>query len=177
MFFLFPASPAFGELKDYYLFYLASQTSKADALKMWGEELTCEEDVWKVFYCYLTGEPNSGGHKVSRTFINDDDLDLETGLIARELADCNRRGVLTVNSQPAVNCAPSNDPKVGWGPAGGFVFQKAYLEFFTCGDNVSALLQVLRRYPGVHFQVRKSTIPLLRACHSLSQGGQTWRLL
>jgi len=147
------ASPAFGELKDYYLFYLASQTSKSEALKMWGDELTCEEDVWRVFYCYLTGEPNSQGHKVTRTFINDDDLDLETGIIAKELADCNRRGILTVNSQPAVNCAPSNDPKVGWGGSGGFVFQKAYLEFFTAAENVSALLQVMRRYPGVHFQV------------------------
>ena len=65
----------------------------------------------------------------------------------------NLRGVLTVNSQPSVNCVPSNDPKVGWGPSGGFVYQKAYLEFFTSGENVRALLQVIRRYPTVHFQV------------------------
>ena len=65
----------------------------------------------------------------------------------------NLRGVLTVNSQPSVNCVPSNDPKVGWGPPGGFVYQKAYLEFFTSGENVRALLQVIRRYPTVHFQV------------------------
>ena len=53
-----PASPAFGELKDYYLFYLASQTSKEEMLKMWGEELNDETDVWKVFHCYLTGQLN-----------------------------------------------------------------------------------------------------------------------
>ena len=58
-----------------------------------------------------------------------------------------------MNSQPSVNCVPSNDPKVGWGPPGGFVYQKAYLEFFTSGENVRALLQVIRRYPTVHFQV------------------------
>ena len=121
---------------------------------MWGTELETEQDVWNVFSSYLTGEPNPvTGHKVTRTFINDDDLDSETGLIAKELAAVNRRGVLTVNSQPAVNCAPSNDPKVGWGPHGGFVFQKAYLEFFTGAENVRALLQVMKRYPGVHFQV------------------------
>ena len=48
------ASPAFGELKDYYLFYLASQSPKSDLLKMWGEELTSDSDVWEVFSNYIT---------------------------------------------------------------------------------------------------------------------------
>ena len=147
------SSPAFGELKDYYLFYLASQTPKADQIKMWGEELKSEEDVWNVFTCYLTGEPNASGNKVTRTAFNDEETDAETSLIKDQLAAVNRKGILTVNSQPAVNCAPSTDPKVGWGPPGGFVFQKAYLEFFTKEENVKALLQVLKRYPGVNFQV------------------------
>ena len=46
-----------------------------------------------------------------------------------------------------------NDPLFGWGPPGGYVFQKAYLEFFTCEEMVVALLQVLGRYPNVNFQV------------------------
>lgn len=80
-------------------------------------------------------------------------MDPETELIADKLATVNKRGILTVNSQPSVNCAPSNDSRVGWGPPGGFVFQKAYLEFFTCEDNVTALLQVMKRYPNVNFHV------------------------
>lgn len=32
---------------------------------MWGEELTGEESVFEVFTCYITGEPNKNGHKVS----------------------------------------------------------------------------------------------------------------
>lgn len=32
---------------------------------MWGEELTCEESVFEVFTCYITGEPNKNGYKVS----------------------------------------------------------------------------------------------------------------
>lgn len=32
---------------------------------MWGEELTCEESVFEVFTCYISGEPNKNGHKVS----------------------------------------------------------------------------------------------------------------
>jgi len=80
-------------------------------------------------------------------------LDLETNLICDQLAIVNKKGILTINSQPSVNCAPSTDSKVGWGPPGGYVFQKAYLEFFTCEETVIALLQVLKRYPSVNFHV------------------------
>lgn len=146
-------SPAFGELKDYYLFYLASKSPKDELLKMWGENLESEQDVWDVFARYLTGAEDANGKKVTKTIFNEDALDAETELISEKLAEVNQKGILTVNSQPAVNCAPSSDSKVGWGPQGGYVFQKAYLEFFTSGENVMALLQILGRYPGVNFQV------------------------
>ena len=104
-------------------------------------------------YRYLTKEPNADGVTVTKLIFNEESLDPETELIAGTLARINKVGFLTVNSQPSVNCAPSNDPKVGWGPLGGYVFQKAYLEFFTNEDNVLALLQVMGRYPSVNFQV------------------------
>ena len=90
---------------------------------------------------------------MTKLIFNEESLDPETELIADKLATVNKRGILTVNSQPSVNCAPSTDTRVGWGPPGGFVFQKAYLEFFTNEDNVIALLQVMKRYPHVNFQV------------------------
>ena len=120
---------------------------------MWAINLTSEEDVWNIFTQYLTGEPNSNGVQVKKLIFNDENLDLETELIAEQLANVNKRGVLTVNSQPSVNCAPSTDSKVGWGPPGGYVFQKAYLEFFTCEANVIALMQIMRRYPSVNFHI------------------------
>ncbi|KAK2495497.1 hypothetical protein MC885_020270 [Smutsia gigantea] len=55
------SSPAFGELKDYYLFYLKSKSPREELLKMWGEELTSEESVFDVFAHYLSGEPNRNG--------------------------------------------------------------------------------------------------------------------
>ena len=58
------SSPAFGELNDYYLFYLKSKSSKDALLHMWGEELMNEESVYEVFTCYITAEPNRSGHKV-----------------------------------------------------------------------------------------------------------------
>jgi len=146
-------SPAFGDLKDYYLFFLASQSPKAELLKMWGEDLESEKDVWNVFENYIGGKPNKSGVMVQRTPWCDSELSPETGLIAENLAKINKNGILTINSQPSANCVESTDPILGWGQPGGYVFQKAYLEFFTSEENVLALLQVLGRFPGVNFQV------------------------
>ncbi|XP_005528360.1 methylenetetrahydrofolate reductase (NADPH) isoform X4 [Poecile atricapillus] len=140
------SSPAFGELKDYYLFYLKSKSPREELLKMWGEELTGEESVFEVFTCYITGEPNRNGYKVTCMPWNDDPLATETNLLKDQLEKVNRRGILTINSQPNINGKPSTDPIVGWGPSGGYVFQKAYLEFFTSSEIVTALLKVLKKY-------------------------------
>ena len=59
------SSAAFGDLTGYYhLFYLRSKASKEELLQMWGNELTCEQDVFDVFTCFVTGEPNKQGVKV-----------------------------------------------------------------------------------------------------------------
>ncbi len=62
---------------------------------------------------------------------NDDPLAPETNLLKDELERVNRRGVLTINSQPNINGKPSSDPIVGWGPAGGYVFQKVSTNIFN----------------------------------------------
>ncbi|XP_045046461.2 methylenetetrahydrofolate reductase (NADPH) isoform X3 [Desmodus rotundus] len=140
------SSPAFGELKDYYLFYLKSKAPREELLKMWGEQLTSEKSVFDVFVHYLSGEPNQNGHQVTCLPWNDEPLAAETSLMKEELLRVNQQGILTINSQPRVNGKPSSDPIVGWGPSGGYVFQKAYLEFFTSRETVEALLQVLKKY-------------------------------
>lgn len=45
--------------------------------------------------------------------------------------------------QPRVNAVPSDDASFGWGPAGGHVFQKAYLEFFCSPGRLDRLLAAL----------------------------------
>lgn len=57
---------------------------------------------------------------------NDEPLAAETSLMKEELLRVNRRGILTINSQPNINGKPSSDPVVGWGPGGGYVFQKVW---------------------------------------------------
>jgi len=149
----YSSSPAFGELTDYYLFYLKSRKPKEELLKMWGSDLKSEQDVWQVFYNYIMGEANANGVKVKSTPWTDEALAPETSVISKELADLNARGILTINSQPNVNACNSGDPVFGWGNPGGFVFQKAYLEFFTSRENVECLLEVLKLYPSVNYHI------------------------
>ena len=56
---------------------------------------------------------------------NDEELAKETSLIFDRLAHLNHNGILTINSQPAVNGCVSTDPVHGWGDPGGYVYQKA----------------------------------------------------
>jgi methylenetetrahydrofolate reductase (NADPH) len=116
-------SPAFRDLKDYYLF-LEPTKSKEVLLNMWGKELKCEEDVWHVFYCYVSGNKNKYNNSVTSIPWNDEELSPETGLIADKLALYNKRGVLTINSQPNVNGVDSSHPVHGWGIQNGYVYQK-----------------------------------------------------
>merc|ERR550514_1057768 len=72
---------------------------------------------------------------------------LEMVAIRNQLQEMCRAGMLTINSQARVNGALSTDLVYGWGPAGGVVYQKAYVEFF-CSP---AMLQTLQE----HFSKKK----------------------
>jgi len=52
-----------------------------------------------------------------------------------------------------VNGSPSTDPVVGWGAPDGYVYQKAYLEFFARPEVVDALLEELKNYPLVNYHI------------------------
>ena len=52
-----------------------------------------------------------------------------------------------MGSQPRVNAARSDDADVGWGGAGGYVFQKAYVEFFVSPELFKRLLPAFERHP------------------------------
>lgn len=43
-------------------------------------------------------------------------------------------------SQPAVDAASSTDDVYGWGPTGGFVFQKCFVEFFADKHDLDRIL-------------------------------------
>jgi methylenetetrahydrofolate reductase (NADPH) len=114
-------------LTDYHLFYMKIDATRDELLDEWGRELTCEEDVWRMFACHISGEKNCT-EKIVRYFPwTDEEIAPETKLIQEYLIDYNRKGILTINSQPAVNGLSSSDPIVGWGVANGYVYQKVNL--------------------------------------------------
>uniref|UniRef100_A0AC35TKL0 Methylenetetrahydrofolate reductase n=1 Tax=Rhabditophanes sp. KR3021 TaxID=114890 RepID=A0AC35TKL0_9BILA len=124
------SSPSYREID---LFYLKGHQSKDKQLKMYGYQLESAKDVSNVFVRFLTQELNENGVQVNQLPWNENEgkISHETQFIKKDLLWCNQNGILTINSQPQVNQAQSEDVIVGWGQAGGYCYQKAYLEFFV----------------------------------------------
>lgn len=55
---------------------------------------------------------------------SEDPLAAETVTIQNHLMNLNQSEMWTVGSQPAVDGVPSTDDVFGWGPKGGYIFQK-----------------------------------------------------
>ncbi|CAG2212730.1 MTHFR [Mytilus edulis] len=149
------SAASFGDISDYYLSYLKHKSPKEDMLNMWGSELKSEEDVWRVFYSYITGEPNSEGVKVKNIPWVDEELYPETSLIQEKLAVVNKRGVMTINYQPNINAAPSTcwmwySRRIYFSEG---LHEVAYLEFFTSAENVAELKKILEDYPYVNYHI------------------------
>ena len=132
-------SPAFGELTDYHLFLHQKTLKPAECRALWGEEISNPSDCGRAFVKFLNGE-------IDRLPWIDTELNLETGPIKDGLLKLNESGFWTINSQPCVNGADSTDSAVGWGGAGGVVYQKAYIEFFTSPELLKVLIRVLNRF-------------------------------
>ena len=99
----------------------------------------------------------------------------ETNLLKDELSKLNRNGILTINSQPNVNGAPSSDPIIGWGAPDGYVYQKAYLEFFCSSIYLNFLLEALKKYPRVNYHItNKSEEINLTNCKTVNPNAVTW---
>lgn len=103
-----------------------------------------EKDIQNLFIKYIRGEINSLPWC-------DESLGSETGAIYQRLCEINERGYWTVSSQPAVNGASSQDAVYGWGPKGGYVYQKAFLEFFVSDTQIEELLVRLTRDDSITF--------------------------
>ena len=64
---------------------------------------------------------------------------------------------MSINSQPAVNGAPSIDPTYGWGPPHGYVYQNAYLELLVFPSVIETLLERLNAQPALtYYAVNKN---------------------
>lgn len=91
-------------------------SQKEEAHKLWGQPSTFAE-VAELFAGYCMGS-------VSALPWSEQPPAKETNIISESLAQLNKQGYLTINSQPAVDGADSSDPTHGWGPRYGYVYQK-----------------------------------------------------
>ncbi|KAJ1925754.1 methylenetetrahydrofolate reductase (NAD(P)H) met13, partial [Linderina pennispora] len=132
-------SPAYGEL----LHGVQVRLNPQQALRKWGTPMDVDA-VKQLFVKYCLG-------KLDALPWSEGALQPETEIIQQRLADMNAKGFLTINSQPSCNGAPSSDKIHGWGPTNGFVYKKAYLEFFVSPENLTQLLQRLDSQPTVTY--------------------------
>ncbi|KAI4169165.1 MAG: hypothetical protein LQ346_008992 [Caloplaca aetnensis] len=110
-------SPAFGEVDAY---NIGLKGTNEHNIKLWGKPESLR-DIADIFVRFLKNDLKS--LPWSEIPVTD-----EASPIIEDLIDLNRRGLLTITSQPSVNGVKSTDPVHGWGPPGGYVYQKAYLE-------------------------------------------------
>lgn len=129
------ASPAFGDLSDYHLCGVRAG-SRDERRKLWGQAPRTPKDLYDIFVAYIKGS-------IPRLPWCENSLLLETVRIKEQLIRLNAAGFLTINSQPSVNGVPSDDSTVGWGGPGGYVYQKAYLEFFCSPYNLKRFESIL----------------------------------
>ncbi|KAI1452920.1 MTHFR-domain-containing protein [Annulohypoxylon moriforme] len=134
-------SPAYGEIDGY---GPSLHVSNAQAVSLWGNPKNLS-DINDLFVRHLSGE-------LSAIPWSEEEFNEETRTITSNLIKLNQRGWWTVASQPAVNGLRSSDPVFGWGPQHGFVFQKAFVEFFVPSAQWKILLEKLRS-PEVKSQV------------------------
>lgn len=112
-------SPAYGEIDGY---GVSLHMSVTQAVSLWGHPSTVS-DINDMFVNHVTG-------KLNAIPWSEEELMPESSAITAHLKDLNAKGWWSVASQPAINSASSRDSTFGWGPPNGFVFQKAFVEFF-----------------------------------------------
>jgi len=105
----------------------------AEALRQWGAPAT-EADLSSIFASYIQGQ-------LPAIPWCDEALQLESAAIMSDLLVLNSdRHWWTVGSQPAVDGADSTSREFGFGPEGGYIYQKAFVEFFCPRRHVDALV-------------------------------------
>lgn len=133
-------SPAFGGLDEYGVGLKGTNESNR---KLWGEPKNVN-DISKLFVKYMTGKVET--LPWSEAPIND-----EANVLVNDLTDLNNRGLLTINSQPAVDGVKSSHPVYGWGPRNGYVYQKQYLEVLVCPELFPTVIQRMDADPDITY--------------------------
>ncbi|KAF2620084.1 hypothetical protein F2Q68_00041808 [Brassica cretica] len=136
-------SASYGTLSDYQFMRPRARDKKLQ--QEWVVPLKGIEDVQEKFKELCLGSLKSS------PWSELDGLQPETKIINEKLGKINSNGFLTINSQPSVNAAKSDSPAIGWGGPGGYVYQKAYLEFFCSKDKLDTFMEKSKAFPSITY--------------------------
>ena len=117
-----------------------SLIQRAEAIARWGNPKSVS-DLTDLFLSHLHA-------KVTSTPFSPTTLSPESLTILTHLERLTKRGWWTVFSQPAVDGMNSSDETFGWGPAGGYVYQKGFVEFFAEKSDVEKLEERIKNKGG-----------------------------
>ncbi|MCJ1324397.1 hypothetical protein MMC10_001059 [Thelotrema lepadinum] len=124
-------SPAFGEIDGYGTSLHQSPTA---ARRKWGSPAS-HADISQLFVKHLKEE-------LDQVPWSEGPLNAETLLIQPQLCRLiEQKGWWSIASQPAADGIKSADPILGWGPKGGFIFQKAFVEFWISASDWHSILK------------------------------------
>ncbi|KAJ1955127.1 methylenetetrahydrofolate reductase 1 [Dispira parvispora] len=164
-------SPAFGDLASTYYAVMGSFPITSRQAIMWWGRPQCAKDVDRIFIQYLRSLQN----------LAETDSTRNGSLSSPPLPWClgeavcpspqwygeglarlvEHLGIWVVASQPAVDGQSSANPDVGWGPQGGVVYQKPFIEFFATADVFRRLQTRLKSDPWVTFLASRYQGPLV----------------
>lgn len=156
-------SPAYGDIDAY---GVKLRYSPEEARALWGEP-TSLDDVKELFINFCRGQ-------IKALPWSETPMAKETTVIDEGLQKLNQLGFLTINSQPAVDGAPSDDAVHGWGPKHGYVYQKAYLEFFCAPDQLDRLLSRIEADPKMTYHAVNAQGDMRTNTTSDSPNAVTW---
>ncbi|KAH9908412.1 methylenetetrahydrofolate reductase 1 [Xylariomycetidae sp. FL2044] len=156
-------SPAFGELDAYGIGLTGTNESNR---KKWGEPKSVK-DIANLFVRYLEKE-------IPTLPWSEAPLTSEADSIKDDLINLNQRGLLTINSQPAVSGVKSTHPIHGWGPPNGYVYQKAYLELLVPPELFPEIIQRINSNPDMSYYAVTQTGTLTSNTPSEGPNAVTW---
>ena len=156
-------SPAFGHLDEY---GIGLKGPNKKYVELWGRPRTLRA-VAETFVRFLRKE-------VASLPWSESGLSAEADDIKPDLLALNRRGFLTINSQPAVDGVASKDPVHGWGPPHGYCYQKAYLELLAPPALIGELIRRIRARPTMSFYAVNQAGDLRTNAHSDGPNAVTW---
>ncbi|CAG8724415.1 13625_t:CDS:2, partial [Cetraspora pellucida] len=139
---------------------------KDQALEYWREPKTTA-DIIQIFKSYILC-------KIPVFPWSEEPLSEETEAIRPNLIRLNELGYLTVSSQPAVNGVRSDDVNFGWGPKGGYIYQKFFVEFFVSSEMFDKLIKVIDDNGWVTYYAAKRNDEFKKNMNEETSTAVTW---